>query len=311
MTKKAKPDINHLVSMETLDIDTINYLMDEADNFLKKTLSKEHILDTLKGKVVAVLFYESSTRSRNSFVIAAKRLSAITINPDMNLSAILKGESLLDTIHTFEAMGVDLFAIRHPDNNAAQFVASELNGPASIVNAGDGDNQHPTQALLDLMTIRQYKSQFNDLTVAIVGDISHSRVARSLIAGLKIMGTTQIHLIAPPDLAPEDAESLGVKVFNNFEEGLSSADVVVALRIQKERMQEAQLPDFEKYHNEFGLTAERLALAKSDAIVMHPGPMNRGVEIDSNVADGPQSVILQQVQNGIAMRMAVMETLLI
>ena len=227
----------------------------------------------------------------------------------MKTSSTVKGESLLDTIHNFEALGTDIFVIRHADNNTAHFVSSELLSTASVINAGDGDNQHPTQGLLDLLTIHQYKPDFTELSLAIVGDIAHSRVARSLIAGLQIMGTTDIRLIAPESLVPDDAAQLGVRISHSLKDGLRDTDVVMALRIQKERMQEAFIPNPDKFFNEFGLTEKTIRYAKPDAIVMHPGPMNRGVEIESSVADGKQSVILQQVRNGIAMRMAIFDSL--
>ncbi len=310
MSKKVKPSLRHLVDMDSLDLETITYLFDSAEQFLSSCLEKDAVLKTLVGKIVTNLFFESSTRSRNSFFIAAKRLGAIVVNPDMSTLATAKGESLIDTVHSFEAMGTSLFVIRHSDNNTAAFIAAELSTNASVINAGDGDNQHPTQALLDLFTIHRHKPNFSELKVAIIGDILHSRVARSLIEGLKIMGVAGIRLIAPEALVPTDAEQLGVDVFHTMEEGLQDIDVVVALRIQKERMQEALMPDPDKFYQHYGLTPTTLAFAKPDAIVMHPGPINRGVEIDSSVADGPQSVILEQVLNGVAMRMAIMDCLL-
>ena len=307
MTKKTKPVLRHLIEMGVLDKQTIDYLFQSAEHFLINSLEKETLLKTLSGKVVTNLFFESSTRSRNSFIIASKRLGAIVINPDMSTLATVKGESLIDTIRTFEAMGTSLFVIRHSDNNAAAFVAAELSSNASVINAGDGDNQHPTQGLLDLFTIHRHKPNFPELKVAIIGDILHSRVARSLIEGLHIMGVQTIRLVAPAGLVPNDVDRLGVQVFHTLKDGLQDADVVVALRIQKERMQQASIPDPNKFYQQFGLTLESLAYAKPDAIVMHPGPINRSVEIDSSVADGPQSVILEQVRNGVAMRMAIMD----
>lgn len=310
MARKNVPFMRHLLGMETLDRSTIEFLFERANFFLNSCLREQGMLDILKGKIVANLFFEPSTRTRVSFEIAAKRLGAITLNPHMASSATVKGESLLDTIHVFEKMGTEIFVIRHSDNNTAQFIASELSGNACIINGGDGDNQHPSQALLDLFTIQRYKPDFANLAVAIVGDVMHSRVARSLIEGLKIMGTTKIHLIAPQALIPPNHAELGVSIFNSMVEGLAGCDVVMALRIQKERIEAAALPNPEKFHNEYGLTTERLAFANPDAIVMHPGPMNRGIEIDSDVADGPQSVIAEQVINGVAMRMAIMDTLI-
>lgn len=302
--------MQHLVDMEALTSESITQILDKAQEYLVDCLANNAVLTTLKGRLVIILFFEPSTRTLNSFSLAAQRLSAIVLSPNMGTSATVKGESLLDTIHTFEAMGAELFIIRHADNNTAQFIASELNSPASVINAGDGDNQHPTQGLLDLLTIRQYKQNFKRLTVSIIGDIAHSRVARSLIQGLKIMGTEDIRLIAPESLLPDDIEQLRVKVFHSLRQGLPNSDVVVALRIQKERMQQADIPNTQKFYRQFGLTAETIALAKPDAIIMHPGPMNRGVEIDSQVADGQRSAILQQVRNGVAVRMALMDILL-
>lgn len=304
------PHLFHLLDMETLDATIIQYLFSRADYYLTESLQPDAVFDLLKGKIVTSLFFEPSTRTRISFEIAAKQLGAICLSPHMATSATVKGESLLDTVHTYEAMGTDIFIVRHADNNTAQFIASELFSNASIINGGDGNNQHPSQALLDLYTIQKHKPLFTELKVAIIGDIMHSRVARSLIMGLKIMGTESIHLIAPPTLISEDYETLGVKVFEDIEKGLEDVDVIVTLRIQKERMEAAALPDPDKFHKEYGLTKARLNYAKPNAIVMHPGPVIRGIEIDSDVADGPQSVILEQVTNGVSMRMAIMDTVI-
>ncbi|MCB1827181.1 MAG: aspartate carbamoyltransferase catalytic subunit [Coxiellaceae bacterium] len=309
--KKINLPIHHLVDMDSLDQDIIQQLFKRAQYFLDHCINKGCTLNTLENKLVANLFFETSTRTRSSFTIAAKRLGALILNPNMSQTAIAKGESLLDTIHSLEAMGVDLFVIRHTDNNTASFVASELSTDAAVINAGDGNNQHPTQCLLDLFTISRHKNNFADIKVSIIGDILHSRVARSLVDGLRIMGTTNINLIAPAALTPSETDNYkDVTIHHSMEEGLNDADVVVALRIQKERMQEADMPDPEKFYREFGLTPSTLSFAKPDAIVMHPGPLNRGVEIDSSVADGPQSVILEQVRNGVAIRMALMDGLL-
>ncbi len=302
--------MRHLIDLITLSKATITTLLDKAELYKTKYLDTNATLDAFKGKIIANLFFESSTRTLLSFQIAAHRLGAIVLTPNMKQASTLKGESLLDTIHTLEAMGTDLFVVRHTDNNVAQFIASELHGPTSIINAGDGNNHHPTQALLDLMTIRQHKQQFETLTVAIVGDIIHSRVARSLVTGLKIMGVKQLNLTAPKLWVPDYVGETNIKIFNSLTDGLADVDVIIALRIQRERIQDKLIPNPEKYFQEFGITAEKMTVAKNDAIVMHPGPMNRGVEIDSQVADGAQSVILQQVSNGVAMRMAIMDSLL-
>lgn len=304
------PILHHLLSMRSLSLDNINYLLNRAEFFLKTTIAKQEILTTLRGKVIVNLFFEPSTRTRNSFEIAEHRLGAIVLSPDMKQSSTIKGELLIDTIRNLEKMGASLLVIRHPDNNLAEFVASELQTHVAVINAGDGSNEHPTQTLLDLLTIRQHFQNFADLTVAIVGDISHSRVARSLIIGLHAMNTKKIRLISPENFTPQDAESMNVDVFHSLEAGLKGVDIIYMLRIQKERMQPEQRPKDDQYFKKFGLTSENLKLAKPSAIVMHPGPMNRGVEIESSVADGPQSVILQQTQNSVAVRMAVVETLL-
>lgn len=303
--------MHHLLSIQSLDQKQIIYLLDRAEYFLKTAVAKQEVLNTLCGKVVVNLFFESSTRTRNSFEIAAHRLGAIVLSPDMKQSSTNKGELLIDTIRNLEAMGASLLVIRHPDNHLAQFLASEVKAEAAIVNAGDGSNEHPTQTLLDLMTIRQHFKDFSKLTIAIVGDVVHSRVARSLIMGLRLMGVERIRIIAPESFTPDNAELAHVDVFHAMDTGLNEVDIIYTLRIQKERMKEDQRPKDDQYFKNFGLTQERLALAKSSAIVMHPGPINRGIEIESSVADGSQSAILQQTQNSVAVRMAVLETLLI
>lgn len=306
----TRPVLHHLISIDNLDKNTIEYLLDRAEYFLnidQKTLIKN---PPLSGKIVVNLFFEPSTRTLNSFVIAAERLGATVISPDVHKSSTQKGESLIDTVHTFEAMGISYLVIRHSENNTAEFVASKLIGQTCLINAGDGSNQHPTQALLDLFTIRRHKKNFESLRVCIVGDVAHSRVARSLILGLRKMNTGEIRIAAPKQFIPEDAEKLGVKVYHSLPEGLDHADVIVALRIQKERIVDTKIPDPKKFFKEYGLTPENIVNAKSDAIVMHPGPIMRGIEIDSAVADGKQSVILEQVRNGVAVRMAILDTLL-
>jgi aspartate carbamoyltransferase catalytic subunit len=242
--------------------------------------------------------------------LAAKRLSADVINMNIATSATSKGESLLDTIRNLEAMHVDMFVVRHALSGAAHFIAQNVAPGISVINAGDGNHAHPTQALLDMFTIRRHKKDFSSLRVAIIGDILHSRVARSQIQALSILGAKEIRVIAPKTLLPVEVTSLGVTVSHNLEEGLQDIDVVIMLRLQKERMSGALLPSESEYFSNFGLTPEKLAIAKPDAIVMHPGPINRGVEIASEVADGPQSVILQQVSNGIAIRMAIMSLIM-
>jgi len=296
--------------MTSLDKEIILFLFDHCQDYLTEAVLKKHSLKKLSNRLILNLFFEQGIRTRNSFSIAASRLGATLLNPDMAQLTTAKGESLLDTIHAFEAMGIDLFIIQHSHNNMASFIAAELHSEASVINAGDGVNQHPSQGLLDLFTIKKHKPDFENIKVAIVGDVLHSRVARSLIEGLKIMGTTDINIIAPPTLAPTPDDIPNIPIHYSLEPGLKEADVIVTLRIQKERMQQALFPDPGKYYRTFGLTTKTLKYAKSDAIVMHPGPLNRGVEIDSAVADGPQSVILEQVQNGVAMKMAIMDSLL-
>lgn len=297
----------HLLGLEGLSKNHLTHILDVADGLLdaQGNLKKSKALDDMS---VANLFFESSTRTRNTFEIAGKRTSANIINVDLANSATKKNESLLDTIHTLKAMQIDMFVIRHKQSGLPHHVAENIDG-VSILNAGDGINAHPTQALLDMLTIRQHKQSFEDLSIAIVGDITHSRVAHSDIQALKTLGASDIRLIAPAGLQCDSKQCATIKCFDNIEEGIKNCDVVIVLRLQKERMLEADIPNEQEYFDNYGLTPERLALAKSDAIVMHPGPINRGVEIDSSVANGKQSVILQQVSNGIAVRMAVMEIL--
>jgi aspartate carbamoyltransferase catalytic subunit len=252
------------------------------------------------------LFFENSTRTRTTFEIAANRLSADVINLDISTSSTAKGESLLDTIDNLVAMQADIFVVRHSVSRAPIEIAQHVPPHVHVVNAGDGSHQHPTQGLLDMYTMRHFKKDFSSLKVAIVGDIVHSRVAKSNICALRTLGCNDIRVIGPESLLPSDLDMPGVKVFHSIEEGLRGVDVVMTLRIQKERMEIGQVPEGDAFFKQYGLTSSRLALAKPDAIVMHPGPMNRGVEIDSVVADGPQSVILNQVTFGIAIRMAVM-----
>ena len=296
----------HLLGLEGLSKNHIEKILNVADDLLddKGNLQKSKILRDMS---VANLFFEPSTRTRNTFEIAAKRTSAKTINVDLENSATKKNETLMDTMHTLKAMQIDMFVIRHKQNGLPHRVAENIKG-VSIFNAGDGINAHPTQALLDMLTIRQHKTSFEDLSVAIVGDIRHSRVARSGIQAMKTLGTTDIRLIAPETLHYKE-ETPGLERFDSLEQGIEGADVIISLRLQKERMIAADIPDEQTYFEGFGLTSDKLKHAKPDAIIMHPGPVNRGIELSSEVADGPQSVILQQVTNGIAVRMAVMEIL--
>ena len=296
----------HLLGLEGLPKNQIEKILSVADDLLdqKFKLQKSKILRDMS---VANLFFEPSTRTRNTFEIAAKRTSAKTINVDLANSATKKNETLMDTMQTLKAMQIDMFVIRHQQNGLPHRVAENIEG-VSILNAGDGINAHPTQALLDMLTIRQHKKSFDGLSVAIVGDIRHSRVARSGIQAMKTLGTTDIRLIAPETLHYKE-ETPELERFASLKQGIEGADVIMSLRLQKERMIAADIPDEQTYFDGFGLTSENLKLAKPDAIVMHPGPVNRGIELSSEVADGSQSVILQQVTNGIAVRMAVMEIL--
>jgi aspartate carbamoyltransferase catalytic subunit len=302
----ANGELQHLLSMEGLPREILLKILDTADSFAGVTEREVKKVPLLRGKSVFNLFFEPSTRTRTTFEIAAKRLSADVINLAIAQSSQSKGESLLDTIANLSAMQADIFVVRHASSGAPYLIARNVKPHEHVINAGDGRHAHPTQGLLDLYTIRHYKKDFSGLAVAVVGDVLHSRVARSLIHGLTTLGVPEVRVIGPQTLLPIGVESLGVRVFRDMRSGLKDVDVVVMLRLQNERMNGALLPSAQEFNKHYGLTAEKLALAKSDAIVMHPGPMNRGVEIDSVVADGPRSVILPQVTYGIAVRMAVM-----
>ena len=304
----AAGELTHLLTLEGLPKDQILHILDTAKQFVSVTDPAREVrkVPLLRGKSVFNLFFENSTRTRTTFEIAAKRLSADVINLDISTSSTAKGESLLDTIDNLVAMQADIFVVRHNVSKAPIEIANHVPAHVHVVNAGDGSHQHPTQGLLDMYTMRHFKQQFKGLKVAIIGDIVHSRVAKSNIHALTTLGCEEIRAIGPESLLPSDLNMLGVKVYHSMEEGLKDVDVVMTLRIQKERMEVGQVPEGDAFFKQYGLTPARLALAKSDAIVMHPGPMNRGVEIDSAVADGPQSVILNQVTFGIAVRMAVM-----
>lgn len=292
-----------LLGIKDLTPNEINFILDTASGF-KDVLARDiKKVPPLRGKTVVNLFFEPSTRTRTSFTLAGKRLSADVVNFSVNTSSVVKGETLKDTALTIQSLGADFIVIRHASSGVPHFLSKILN--ISIINAGDGANEHPTQALLDLFTIRSHKKKINGLTVAIIGDIAHSRVAKSNIYGLTKLGA-KVRVICPPTLMPAEIDKLGVDVFHSIEQGIKNADVIMTLRLQLERQVKGFLPSLEEYFKLYGLTAERLKLARDNAIVMHPGPMNRGVEIDSEVADGPQSVILEQVTNGIAVRMAVL-----
>jgi aspartate carbamoyltransferase catalytic subunit len=298
--------LKHFLTVEGLPPLLLEEILNRAEQFVSLPGKVKVQAPLLRGKTIMNLFFENSTRTRTTFELAAKRLSADLLNLDIRNSATTKGESLLDTIRNLEAMGCDMFVVRHPSSSAAHFIARYCAPHIGVINAGDGRHAHPTQAMLDMLTIRQHKGDFTPLKVAIIGDIKHSRVARSQIHALSTLCAGEIRVISPKTLMPDGIEQMGVNVYTDMEEGLKDTDVVITLRLQHERMNTALLPSVREYYARYGLTEERLKLAKSDAIVMHPGPVNRGVEIDSRVADGPQSVILQQVTNGIAVRMAVM-----
>ena len=303
-------ELTHLLSIEGLPKAIIETILNTADSFALVGEREVKKVPLLRGKSVFNLFFENSTRTRTTFEIAAKRLSADVINLNINASSASKGESLLDTIDNLSAMQADLFVVRHAQSGAPYLIAQHLNALGAdhihVVNAGDGRHAHPTQGLLDMYTIRHYKKDFTKLTVAIVGDILHSRVARSDIHALTTLGVPEVRVIGPRTLLPSYIEQMGVRVFTDMADGLKDADVVIMLRLQSERMKGALLPSAQEFYKSYGLTPDKLARAKPDAIVMHPGPMNRGVEIDSTVADGGQAVILPQVTFGIAVRMAVM-----
>ncbi len=302
-------ELKHLLSIEGLPKRILNQILDTAESFVGVAEREVKKVPLLRGKTVCNLFFENSTRTRTTFEIAAKRLSADVITLNVSTSSQAKGETILDTIDNLTAMHADMFVVRHAQSGAAHMIAKHVAPHIHVINAGDGRHAHPTQGLLDVFTIRKYKPEMHNLRVAIVGDVLHSRVARSEIHALTTLGVPEVRVIAPKTLLPQDVEKLGVHVYHDMNEGLKDVDVVMMLRLQNERMAGAMLPSAQEYFKTYGLTTEKLACAKPDAIVMHPGPMNRGVEIDSAVADGSQSVILPQVTYGIAVRMAVMSIL--
>jgi aspartate carbamoyltransferase catalytic subunit len=299
-------ELIHLLSIDGLPRDVMLHILDTAASLLEINGRQVKKVPLLRGKSVFNLFFENSTRTRTTFEIAATRLSADVVNLDVRTSSASKGESLLDTIDNLAAMNADMFVVRHAQSGAPYLIAQHVGPGLHVINAGDGRHAHPTQGLLDMYTIRHFKRDFTQLRVAIVGDVLHSRVARSDIHALTTLGVPEVRVIGPRTLMPAGVEQLGVRTFTDMRAGLRDVDVVIMLRLQNERMRGALLPSAQEYFKHYGLTPEKLAYAQSDAIVMHPGPMNRGVEIDSAVADGPQSVILQQVTFGIAVRMAVM-----
>ncbi len=294
----------HILGTEQLSKEDIELILDTADSFKEVNTREIKKVPTLRGKTIINLFYEASTRTRTSFEIAGKRMSADTINISASASSVVKGETLEDTAKNIEAMNPDIIVMRHSASGAPHYLAQRLTKTA-IINAGDGAHEHPSQAMLDLMTIREHKGKIDGLTVAIIGDIAHSRVARSDLYALKTMGAT-VRLAGPGTMIPPGIERLGAEVYTDINEAIKDVDVIIMLRIQMERQGNTLIPSLREYSQFYGLNTENLKLAKPDAIVMHPGPMNRGVEISSYVADGSQNVILEQVENGVAVRMAML-----
>ena len=303
--------LRHLLSLDGLDAATLTGLLDAAEALRPQALTGLSQRDALAGRTVCTLFFEPSTRTRSSFQLAAKRLGADTLNFNVATSSSSKGETAMDTMRNLEAMGVDCFVVRHAENGAVAALAAGARPHTRFINAGDGRSNHPTQGLLDMLTLRQRKgADFSRLKVLIAGDVKHSRVARSDLHALRALGAGEIRVCGPASLLPDDDTLRGCLATQDFDAALDGVDVVMMLRLQRERMEEGLVPSLEQYFRDYGLTPERLRRAKSDVIVMHPGPMNRGVEISDAVADGPQSVILDQVSNGVAVRMAVMRALL-
>lgn len=302
--------LKHFLAIEGLKRQHLNDIMDIAETFVNVSEKAVKNVPLLRGKTIINLFFEASTRTRTTFELAAQRLSADVLNLNISTSATSKGESLMDMLHNLEAMHCDMFVVRHNQSGAAHFISQFVAPHVSVINAGDGCHEHPSQAMLDMFTIRQYKQQFHDLKVAIVGDILHSRVARSQIHALTTLGANEVRVVAPKTLIPKGIHSFGVHVYHDMKKALNDVDVIIMLRLQNERMQGALLPSTREYYQLYGLSEDKLICAKDDAIVMHPGPINRGVEIASSIADGERSVILKQVSNGIAVRMAVMAMVL-
>jgi aspartate carbamoyltransferase catalytic subunit len=318
MSRNSTPDVQfdadgqlrHLLTIDGLNAETIIEILDTAESFI--SIGQRHIrkVPLLHGRTVVNLFFEPSTRTRTTFEIAAKRLSADVINLNASRMSTSKGESVLDTVRTLEAMHTDMFVVRDGSSGTAHLIARHVPAHVHIINAGDGRHAHPTQAMLDMFTIRQHKGAFDQLRFAIVGDILHSRVARSQIHALNILGAREVRVIGPQTLLPTEIERLGVTAFTNMDDGLNDIDVIMMLRLQLERMEGQLIPSSQEYFRLYGLTSERVARAAPDAVVMHPGPMNRGLEIASSVADGERSLILPQVTNGIAVRMSIMAKLM-
>ncbi len=299
--------LHHLLSLRGLERRLLSEILDQSEAYLSPLGDAPVRTNLLTGRTIANLFFEPSTRTRASFELAAKRLGADVLNLDVNTSSRKKGESILDTIYTLQAMQIDIFVVRDASAGVPAYIVDNVAPHISILNAGEADISHPTQGLLDLLTIRQCKGSFENLTVTIVGDIAHSRVARSAVEGLTTMGVGELRLVSPPALAPDPALMPQAVIMHDLDKGLRGADVVMALRIQRERIDDVPgIPGGEEYYARYGISHERMKLAAPDAIVMHPGPMNRGIEIESSLADSPQSVITRQVTNGVAVRMAIL-----
>ena len=307
---RADGSLRHLITLENLPRPLIERLLDRAQSLVRPLGARPPVSRALAGRTVANLFTEPSTRTRVSFELAAKRLGAEVVNLEVQLSSRVKGESMLDTVFTLQSLHIDALVIRDAEPGVPGTVAAHVAPHVSVLSAGEAHVGHPTQGLLDALTIRQHKPNFEKLSIAVVGDIRHSRVARSAFHVLRALGVADLRIVAPPALMPEPGEFPGCARHTTLESGLRDADVVMMLRIQTERIAQADLPDAARYYASYGLTSERLALARPDAIVMHPQPMNRGIEIASEVADGPRSVIRDQVRNGIAVRMAVLNEVL-
>ena len=318
MSRNSIPDVQfdadgrlrHLLTIDGLNAETIIEILDTAESFISIGQRQIRKVPLLHGRTVVNLFFEPSTRTQTTFEIAAKRLSADVINLNASRMSTSKGESVLDTVRTLEAMHTDMFVVRDGSSGTAHLIARHVPAHVHIINAGDGRHAHPTQAMLDMFTIRQHKGAFDQLRFAIVGDILHSRVARSQIHALNILGAREVRVIGPQTLLPTEIERLGVTAFTNMDDGLNDIDVIMMLRLQLERMEGQLIPSSQEYFRLYGLTSERVARAAPDAVVMHPGPMNRGLEIASSVADGERSLILPQVTNGIAVRMSIMAKLM-
>jgi aspartate carbamoyltransferase catalytic subunit len=302
--------LRHLITLEGLLPDEIRSILDRAQHYLAPIGSIPVRSRLLEGVTVGNIFNEPSTRTRSSFELAGRRLGADVLNLEIQLSSRVKGETVLDTIHTLESMAVDVFVIRDAEPGITQMVAEHVQSHVSVLSAGEAHLSHPTQGLLDALTILRHKGGFRDLTVAVVGDVRHSRVARSAYHVLTALNVGELRIVAPDALMPPVGEMPAARRFDSIEDGIRHCDVVMMLRVQKERMNQASIPDSLEYHARWGLTPARISLARPDAIVMHPGPMNRDVEISSSVADGPRSVIREQVTNGVAVRMAVLDTVI-